>query len=243
MSSPSSRATTGAGSLLKCRGLRRSFDGPPQVHALRDATFDVRAGEFLAIVGRSGSGKSTLLNLLGLLDSPSGGELTLAGTDTRALGSRERAAFRARQLGFVFQAFHLLPELTTVENVTVALSYQGISRRQRRVLAVQALERMGLGHRLDARARTLSGGEQQRVALARALAHQPSLILADEPTGNLDSQTEAEITSILRTLTQEGGTVVVVTHNDELAAAADRRLRVHDGVVTSPTAVTRPTYV
>lgn len=218
--------------VLSCRGLRKTFDGPTPVHALQDATFDIYQAEFVAIVGRSGSGKSTLLNLLGLLDTPTSGELVLGGTSTIDLDPRARARFRARQLGFVFQAFHLLPDLSAVDNVTVALSYQGIPRRQRGALAVTALRRMGLGHRLHAKARTLSGGEQQRVALARALAHEPSLILADEPTGNLDSRTEQEIAAALRALVAEGRTVVVVTHNLDLASAADRCLSVRDGVVT-----------
>lgn len=217
---------------LSCRGLQRSFEGPSPVLALRDATFEVRAGEFLAIVGRSGSGKSTLLNILGLLDSPSEGELMLGGVDTRTLSGRERSSFRASQLGFVFQAFHLLPELTALENVLVALTYQGIARGQRQLLALQSLQSMELGHRINAKARTLSGGEQQRVAFARALAHSPALILADEPTGNLDSQTEQQITEILRNLARGGCTVIVVTHNAELATSADRRLVVSDGVVS-----------
>ena len=217
--------------MLSCRGLAKTYSGSVPVEALRSASLEVQRGEMVAIVGRSGSGKSTLLAILGLLETPTQGKLVLLGQDTQEMSSRTRSAFRATALGFAFQAFHLLPELTALENVSLALSYQGLRSRERRAASYRALEEIGLAHRISARARTLSGGEQQRVALARAIAHEPPLLLADEPTGNLDREREAEILDILRGMAKGGRSVVVVTHSLDVARAADRRLVMDDGVL------------
>ncbi len=217
--------------VLQCANVSRTFPGAVKVKALIRADFTADAGELIAILGRSGSGKSTLLNLIGLLDTPTTGEIELQGVASSRLSSRARAKLRAHHLGFVFQSFHLIPELTAMENVAVALAYRGGIRRQRLALAADALTAIGLGHRLDAKARTLSGGEQQRVALARAIVHQPAMVLADEPTGNLDSITEGTVMSMLGEIAHQGRTVLVVTHSPTVAAAAHRCLHVRDGVL------------
>ncbi len=213
-------------------GLSRSFPGTPPVHALRDADLLVQQGDYLAIVGPSGSGKSTLLHLLGLLDRPTSGVYALDGVDTASLDDRERAGMRAHRIGFVFQSFHLLASRTTAENVMLSEVYRKGPRKQRRARAVEALERVGLGHRIDAMPTTLSGGERQRVAVARALVGRPSLLLADEPTGNLDTATSEQILELFRELHDDGLTLAVITHDLEVADVAERRVQIRDGVLS-----------
>ncbi len=211
----------------------RTFDSTPPVQALRSTTLTINAGEYVAIVGPSGSGKSTLLHILGLLDTPSDGTYILDGIDTSVLSERQRAGVRGSRIGFVFQSFHLLNHRTTVENVVLAELYSATSRSDRRRRAIEALEQVGLGHRLDAFPTTLSGGERQRVAVARALVGEPSLLLADEPTGNLDSATTQSILDMFAELNDGGITLAVITHDPEVAQRAQRRLSIRDGVVTS----------
>ena len=210
-------------------GLSRSYPGSPPVHALRDADLLIERGDYLAIVGPSGSGKSTLLHLLGLLDRPTSGIYALDGVDTASLDDRERAGMRAHRIGFVFQSFHLLASRTTAENVMLSEVYRKGSRKERRERAVDALERVGLGHRVDAMPTTLSGGERQRVAVARALVGRPSLLLADEPTGNLDTATSEQILELFRELHDDGLTLAVITHDLEVADVAERRVQIRDG--------------
>lgn len=211
----------------------RTFDSTPPVEALKPTTLTINEGEYVAIVGPSGSGKSTLLHILGLLDSPTDGSYILDGIDTSSLSERQRAGVRGSRIGFVFQSFHLLNHRTAVENVVLAELYSTESRSDRTDRAIQALERVGLGHRLDAYPTTLSGGERQRVAVARALVGRPSLLLADEPTGNLDSQTTASILDMLDDLNRSGLTLAVITHDPEVARRAERQLTIRDGVVSS----------
>ncbi|GAA1415460.1 ABC transporter ATP-binding protein [Catellatospora coxensis] len=215
--------------VLEAVGLSRVFAGPPEVHALRDASLSVKGGEMVAVVGASGSGKSTLLNILGLLDKPTSGVLRLGGRDVTTLTERERTRARARAIGFVFQAFHLVPHLDCVRNVMLPLVHQGVPRDVRGHRAEAALGRVGLAHRLTARPGTLSGGEQQRVAVARAIVHDPTLLLCDEPTGNLDSENTATVLELLRELATPGRAVVVITHDQQVRDAADRWVEVRDG--------------
>jgi len=199
------------------------------VEALRGVNLVVEAGEFVALVGPSGSGKSTLLHLMGAMDTPTRGEVHLNGHNLAYTSDAERTRLRCREVGFVFQTFNLLPTLSALENVEIALRLAGISRRERRARATELLERTGLGERVDHLPRQLSGGERQRVAIARALANQPALLLADEPTGNLDSATGQTIAGLLRQFNAEGQTIVLVTHDPEVAAQAGRVMRLRDG--------------
>jgi putative ABC transport system ATP-binding protein len=185
--------------------------------------------EYVALIGPSGSGKSTLMNLLGCLDTPSAGHYLLNGRDTATLDDNELAHVRNREVGFVFQSFHLLPRMSVLDNVMQPLVYRGLPRAERRRRAVESLERVGLGNRLDHRPNQLSGGQRQRVAVARALVGEPSLLLADEPTGNLDSRTSAEIMALFDALHAQGQTVVVVTHEPDIAAHCHRTVRIGDG--------------
>ncbi|MDG4806401.1 ABC transporter ATP-binding protein [Micromonospora sp. WMMD1120] len=204
------------------------------VEALRGVTLVVRPGDYVALVGPSGSGKSTLMHLLGGLDRPTGGRLVIGGRDVGALTPPELATLRNETIGFVFQAFHLLPRTSAVENVALPLVYRGVSARQRRARAAAMLGRVGLGHRLDHRPNQMSGGEQQRVAIARALVTEPTVLLADEPTGNLDSVTGAAVLELLEQLNAESGVaLVMVTHDQEVAARARRRITMRDGVVVA----------
>ena len=213
--------------LIEVRRVERLFDGGA-VAALRGVSFTVAAGEFVSVMGPSGSGKSTLLHLVGALDAPSAGEVLFRGQDLRTL--HDLAAFRARQIGFVFQAFHLLPTLTAIENVQVPMFEMGWSRRERRRRAAELLESVGLGHRLNHLPSTLSGGERQRVAIARSLANGPIVLLADEPTGNLDSESAGVVIDLLRSIHRDRGmTVLVVTHDPIVAATAERTLQMRDG--------------
>ncbi|MET8360869.1 ATP-binding cassette domain-containing protein [Micromonospora sp. NPDC005171] len=209
------------------------------VQALRGVSLTVQPGDYVALVGPSGSGKSTLMHLLGGLDRPTGGRLVIGGRDVNALAPPEMATLRNETIGFVFQAFHLLPRTSAVENVALPLVYRGVSARQRRERAAAMLGRVGLGHRLDHRPNQMSGGEQQRVAIARALVTEPTVLLADEPTGNLDSVTGAAVLELLEQLNAESGVaLVMVTHDQEVAARAHRRITMRDGVVIADTAAT-----
>ena len=201
------------------------------VHALRGVSLRVEQGEYVAMVGPSGSGKSTLLQLLGGIDAPSSGTVEVLGTRLDALNDRDLTRLRLTRLGFIFQRFHLLPVLTARENVELPMSEAGVRGPERRARARRLLDYVGLGHRADHRATQLSGGEMQRVAIARALANQPAVILADEPTGELDAATGQDILGLFRRLNADGTTLVVVTHDDRLAAEAGRVIHMLDGVV------------
>ncbi len=218
--------------VVQLDGVGRVFDSVPPVEALKPTSLSILDGEYVAIVGPSGSGKSTLLHLLGLLDAPTSGRYFLDGIDTSELSEPQRAGLRGSKIGFVFQSFHMLAHRTTVENVALAELYSSRSRHDRTQRAMAALEQVGLGHRLDAYPTTLSGGERQRVAVARAVVGEPSLVLADEPTGNLDSATSDSVMDMLGALHASGITLAVITHDPEVAARAQRRLTIRDGVVT-----------
>ncbi len=218
--------------VVRLRDVRRDYrlEGET-VHAVRGVSLDVRAGEWAAIVGPSGCGKSTLLNLVGVIDTPSGGLVEIAGRDVSRLGDREATRFRLLHIGFVFQRFYLMPTLTARENVELPMAEAGVVKAERRARASELLTYVGLGQRERHRPTQLSGGEQQRVAIARALANRPSLLLADEPTGELDARTGADIIALFARLVADGTTVVVVTHDEELAGAAGRVVHMRDGMV------------
>jgi putative ABC transport system ATP-binding protein len=216
--------------IIEIRRASRVYDmGGVTVPALLEADLRVEGGEFLAIVGPSGSGKSTLMNLIGCLDRPTAGEVRLVGRSVADLDDDGLAAMRGRFIGFIFQSYNLLPRTTALENVAAPLLYQGIGRRERLERARETLERVGLGDRTRHQPTELSGGEQQRVAIARALVTNPPLILADEPTGNLDSHSGAEVMGILRSLHASGRTIVLITHDAEVASSAPRQVRIRDG--------------
>jgi putative ABC transport system ATP-binding protein len=211
-----------------------------ETHALSGVELDVRAGEFLAISGPSGCGKSTLLSILGLLDVPSGGEYSLGGAPVAQLGAEERARVRNREIGFIFQAFNLIGDLTVYENTELPLTYrEGLSRGMRRQAAMTALERVGMAHRLNHYPSQLSGGQQQRVAVARALVGQPKILLADEPTGNLDSRNGDSVMELLSELHARGSTVCMVTHDPRYSGYAQRRISLFDGRVVAEESLPR----
>ncbi len=218
--------------VIELRGLARTYPGPSPVYALRPADLVIEADDYVAVTGPSGSGKSTLLHLLGLLDSPTAGSYLLDGLDTSALRDRDRSALRGRRIGFVFQAFHLLAYRTVLENVLLAELYNHTPRDSRLQAAVDAIGAVGLEHRLDALPTTLSGGECQRVAIARALVNRPSLLLCDEPTGNLDSRNAAALMELLDQLNSGGLTIVVITHDAAVAAHAGRTVTISDGILS-----------
>ena len=208
--------------------------GEIEVHALRGINLHIASGEFVAIMGPSGSGKSTLMNMIGCLDTPTSGSYTLDGIEVATLADNELSAVRARKLGFVFQQYMLLPRQTALANVEMPMLYRGIDTKERKCRAQVALEIVGMGNRMDHRPNELSGGQQQRVAIARALAGSPAVILADEPTGALDSTTSEEIMLTLRQLNRDQQlTVIIVTHESDIAAYADRTIMIRDGVVTN----------
>jgi putative ABC transport system ATP-binding protein len=215
--------------VLEIHALAKRYPGG--VDALRGVGLIVEEGELLAVVGPSGSGKSTLLHIMGTLDRPSGGDVHVAGHDVATLSDRRLAALRARHIGFVFQQFFLVDGLSAVENVAQGLLYTGVPAAERRLRAAEQLERVGLGHRLTHRPAQLSGGERQRVAIARALVGSPSIVFADEPTGNLDTRSGAQIIGLLRELNAEGTTILVITHDLEVAASLPRRVHIRDGAI------------
>jgi putative ABC transport system ATP-binding protein len=218
--------------LIEARELVKTYTmGDQTVHALRGVSLDIAEGAFVAIMGASGSGKSTLMNIMGCLDLPTSGEYRLAGESVEGMHGDQLASIRNRRIGFVFQQFNLLPRTSALENVELPMVYAGLSSSERRDKAKAALARVGLGERMDHTPAELSGGQQQRVAIARALVNHPQLILADEPTGALDSQTSEEIMKLLTELNQQGMTVVLVTHEHDVAAWAKRRIVFRDGKI------------
>ncbi len=217
--------------VVRMEDVGRSFPGPPEVHAVREVDLVIEPGEYLSIVGPSGSGKSTLLHLLGLLDRPTKGSYWLDGEDVSGLSERRRAVLRGERIGFVFQAFHLLPHRSVLENVALPMVYHRVPRRERVERSRAALERVGLGHRMEFDPATLSGGERQRVAIARALVSEPSLLLADEPTGNLDSANAASILDLFDDLHAGGLTLAVITHDEGVSSRAQRRVHIVDGIM------------
>jgi putative ABC transport system ATP-binding protein len=218
--------------LIEARNLTKVYAmGAQTVPALRGVSLDIAAGEFVAIMGASGSGKSTLLNILGCLDQPTTGEYRLAGEPVEKMAADQLASIRNRRIGFVFQHFNLLPRTSALENVELPMVYAGVRASERRARALDALQRVGLGDRSHHTPSELSGGQQQRVAIARSLVNQPQLILADEPTGALDSQTSEDIMRLLQELNEHGITIVLVTHENDIAAWARRRIVFRDGLV------------
>ena len=230
-----SAADTGAwsGSVLSLREVRKTYvTGEHEVHALAGVSLEVAQGDYVAIMGPSGSGKSTLMHILGCLDTPTSGGYDLAGTDVSAMTETDLAEVRNRYIGFVFQQFNLLPRLTAQRNVELPLTYAGVPREQRAARARTALERVGLGERTSHRPNELSGGQQQRVAVARALVTDPALVLADEPTGNLDSRSTDDVLRLFDELHAAGRTIVLITHEADVAAVAERVIHVRDGLVS-----------
>ena len=220
--------------LIRLENLQKAYPtSAGAIYALRDITLRVEEGEFLAVVGQSGSGKSTLMNILGCLDTPTSGRYGLREEDVSRLSDDEQSVIRGRTIGFVFQGFHLIPGLDALENVELPLLYRGMGRDERRRLAADSLEQVGLGNRLHHRPGEMSGGQQQRVAIARAIAAKPPIILADEPTGNLDSRSGREVMALLHALHREGHTVILITHDPAIASEANRRICIHDGEIVS----------
>ena len=218
--------------VVSARELSRDYDfGEERVHALRGVTFDIHESEYVAIVGPSGCGKSTLLNLIGAIDKPTSGSVQIRGQAADKMRDKAATEFRLRNVGFVFQRFYLLPTLSARENVELPMAEAGLKPAQRAARARELLAYVGLGHRERHRPSQLSGGEQQRVAIARALANSPALLLADEPTGELDARTGAEIIALFGKLNADGTTIVVVTHDEELANAAGRKIHMRDGII------------
>jgi len=222
--------------LIQLKDIARVYKmGDVEVRALQGVSLTIDAGDFVAVMGASGSGKSTLMNVLGCLDKPTAGSYTLAGQEVSSLSRNELAEIRNRTLGFVFQSFNLLPRTSALENVELPLVYGGVPRRERKRRAAEALTQVGLGQRLDHHSSQLSGGQQQRVAIARALVGRPRVLLADEPTGNLDSRTSLEVMALLQELSRSGITTVLVTHEPDIAQYASRVIVVKDGKVRSDT--------
>lgn len=212
---------------------RKYVIGAEEIHAIRSVSLKINKGEFVALMGPSGSGKSTLMNILGCLDTASKGTYILNGTNVSALNDNELAEIRNKEIGFVFQTFNLLPRSTSLDNVALPLVYAGYSKAERTKKATEALESVGLGNRITHRPNELSGGQRQRVAVARALVNNPSIILADEPTGNLDTKTSIEIMGLLETIHKKGNTIILVTHEEDIAKHAHRIVRMRDGEIES----------
>lgn len=218
--------------MISVKNLKKTyFLGGEEVHALDDVSLSIKEHEFVAIIGQSGSGKSTFMNMLGCLDRPDSGEITLDGTDILKCKEKELSVIRNKKIGFIFQQFHLLPKLSALENVELPLIYQGMPTKKRREKAVKALKAVGLEKRMNHKPNQLSGGQQQRVAIVRALVGEPSLILADEPTGNLDSRSGKEIMMLLHNLYEEGNTIVLITHDNNVAMEAPRQVQISDGKI------------
>jgi putative ABC transport system ATP-binding protein len=221
-------------SVIELQDIRKTYKmGHEIIHALASVSLSISKGEYVAFMGPSGSGKSTLMNILGCLDSPSQGVYILNGHDVSRMADNQLADVRNREIGFVFQTFNLLPRLSALDNVALPLIYAGLSRKERTARARQTLEDVGLGQRLDHKPNELSGGQRQRVAVARALINHPSILLADEPTGNLDTKTSYEIMELFNRLYQKGHTIILVTHEEDIALYARRIIRLRDGVVES----------
>jgi len=228
-------------STLELRQVRKTYaTGHLEVEALRGITMRVEEGEYVALMGPSGSGKSTLMHILGCLDVPTAGTYELAGTDVSAMSEVELAEVRNQRIGFVFQGFNLLPSMSAARNVELPLVYAGVGRNERRARAATALDRVGLGDRVEHRPGELSGGQQQRVAVARALVTDPALILADEPTGNLDSRSTADVLGLFAELHASGRTIMLITHEPDVAAAAQRTVRIRDGLLEQPVPMAAP---
>ena len=222
--------------IIGIRNLKKTYVmGSEEVHALKDITLNIDKNEYIALMGPSGSGKSTLMNLLGCLDSPTDGYYELNGIDVSDMEDDELAEVRNKEIGFVFQTFNLLPRMTALENVALPLVYSGMSKAKRLERAEEVLQVVGLGDRIDHKPNELSGGQRQRVAIARALVNNPAIILADEPTGNLDTKTSIEIMSIFEEIQKNGNTVIIVTHEPDIAEHAHRIVRLRDGLVESDT--------
>lgn len=218
--------------MISVKNLKKTyFLGGEEVHALDDVSLSIKEHEFVAIIGQSGSGKSTFMNMLGCLDRPDSGEITLDGTDILKCKEKELSVIRNKKIGFIFQQFHLLPKLSALENVELPLIYQGMPTKKRREKVVKALKSVGLEKRMNHKPNQLSGGQQQRVAIARALVGEPSLNLADEPTGNLDSRSGKEIMMLLHNLHEEGNTIVLITHDNNVAMEAPRQVQISDGKI------------
>jgi len=218
--------------LIRVRDIGRRYTvGAEEIHALKSVTLDIKKGEFVALMGSSGSGKSTLMNILGCLDTPTRGEYVLNGIHVSDMSENELAEVRNKEIGFVFQTFNLLPRNTALENVALPLIYAGLGKKAREERALRVLENVGLGNRLGHKPNELSGGQRQRVAVARALVNTPSIILADEPTGNLDTKTSIEIMALLEDIHAKGNTIILVTHEEDIARYARRIVRMRDGEI------------